>query len=328
MRSLTGDVRDRAALGRAFDEGRPEIVIHMAAQSLVRRSYRNPAETYETNVMGTVNLLEAVRARGDVRAVVNVTTDKVYEQHAEERSFREDEPKGGHDPYSNSKACSELVTAAYRDSFFGPGATALATARAGNVIGGGDWGEDRLIPDLMRGVLAGSATLIRHPEAVRPWQHVLNPLSGYLMLAERMWDSHDYAEAWNFGPSDRDAQSVRAVIARLSELWGEEIPWEQDRGDHPHEAPVLRLDSSKAAERLGWDARLGSRRGAGQHRGLVPRLPRRRGPARPRRGADQGVRLAGDAGDGALAPPLDGVGESALQRYLRLPAGRLRELFV
>ena len=252
VRSLTGDVRDREALGRAFDEGRPEIAIHMAAQSLVRRSYRNPAETYETNVLGTVNLLEVVRARGDVRAVVNVTTDKVYENLEEERSFREDEPKGGHDPYSNSKACSELVTVAYSASFFGLGATAVAAARAGNVIGGGDWGEDRLIPDLMHGVLTDSATLIRNPEAVRPWQHVLNPLSGYLMLTERMWDSDDFSEAWNFGPAERDAQSVRAVIARLSELWGEEIPWEQDPGDHPHEAHSLRLDSSKAAERLGW----------------------------------------------------------------------------
>ncbi len=252
VRSLTGDVRDRAALERAFEAQRPEIVIHMAAQSLVRRSYRDPVETYETNVIGTVNLLEVVRDRGDVRAVVNVTTDKVYENHEEERGFREDEPKGGHDPYSNSKACSELVTAAYRDSFFGPGRTAVASARAGNVIGGGDWGEDRLIPDLMRGVLSGSATPIRHPGAVRPWQHVLNPLSGYLMLAECLWDSHDYAEAWNFGPAERDALSVQGVIARLSELWGADIPWEQDPGDHPHEAHTLRLDSSKAVKRLGW----------------------------------------------------------------------------
>jgi CDP-glucose 4,6-dehydratase len=252
VRSLTGDVRDRAALAHAFEESRPEVVIHMAAQSLVRRSYRDPAETYETNVLGTVNLLEIVRTRSDVRVVVNVTTDKVYEHGDAERSFREDEPKGGHDPYSNSKACSELVTSAYRDSFFGAGSTAVASARAGNVIGGGDWGEDRLIPDLMRGMLAGTATPIRNPEAVRPWQHVLNPLSGYLMLAERMWGSHDYAEAWNFGPPDRDALTVRAVIARLSELSGEEILWEQDPGDHPHEAHVLRLDSSKAGERLGW----------------------------------------------------------------------------
>ena len=252
VRSVMGDVRDRDALGAAFDESRPEIVIHMAAQSLVRRSYRDPLETYETNVLGTVNVLEAVRARDDVRVVVNVTTDKVYENHESEAGYREDEPKGGHDPYSNSKACSELVTAAYRDSFFAGGDTALASARAGNVIGGGDWGEDRLIPDLMRGLLSGRPTPIRNPDAVRPWQHVLNPLSGYLVLAERSWDSQDCAEAWNFGPDERDTLPVRAVIARLSELWGDEIPWEHDAGDHPHETQALRLDSTKARERLGW----------------------------------------------------------------------------
>jgi CDP-glucose 4,6-dehydratase len=252
VRSTMADVRDRESLQAAFAESRPEIVIHMAAQSLVRRSYRYPVETYETNVMGTVNVLEAVRSRDDVRVVVNVTTDKVYENHESESGYREDEPKGGHDPYSNSKAASELVTAAYRDSFFGPGAAAVASARAGNVIGGGDWGEDRLIPDLMRGVLSDRSTSIRHPEAVRPWQHVLNPLSGYLVLAERLWDSHEFAEAWNFGPDERDTLSVRELIARLSELWGDEIPWEHDAGDHPHETHALRLDSTKAKERLGW----------------------------------------------------------------------------
>jgi CDP-glucose 4,6-dehydratase len=255
MRSIAGDVRDRERLYGAFAEHRPEIVFHMAAQSLVRRSYRDPVETYETNVIGTVNLLEAVRHSEGVRVVVNVTTDKVYENHEWEWGYRENEPKGGHDPYSNSKACSELVTAAYRDSFFGPGerpAAAVATARAGNVIGGGDWGEDRLIPDLMRGALEGETVMIRHPGAVRPWQHVLNPLSGYLRLAERLWGSQEYADAWNFGPDDRDARSVRAVIQRLSELWGEEIPWREDPAAHPHEAHSLRLDSSKARLRLGW----------------------------------------------------------------------------
>jgi CDP-glucose 4,6-dehydratase len=252
VHSLTGDVRDRDALARAFQDHRPEIVIHMAAQSLVRRSYRDPVETYETNVMGTVNVLDAVRAAEDVRVVVNVTTDKVYENHEGESGYRENEPKGGHDPYSNSKACAELVTAAYRDSFFGARGAAVASARAGNVIGGGDWGEDRLLPDLIRGLFTDSATPIRHPEAVRPWQHVLNPLSGYLMLAERLWQSRAHADAWNFGPDDRDTLSVREVITKLSELWGAEIPWEQDTGDHPHEAHVLRLDSSKARQRLGW----------------------------------------------------------------------------
>jgi CDP-glucose 4,6-dehydratase len=204
-------------------------------------------------VLGSVNVLEAVRTRDDVRVVVNVTTDKVYENHEQEAGYREDEPKGGHDPYSNSKACSELVTSAYRDSFFAPeGGVAVASARAGNVIGGGDWGEDRLIPDLMRGVETGTATRIRNPDAVRPWQHVLNPLSGYLILAERLWESHDYAEAWNFGPDEPDTLPVRAVIARLSELSGDEIPWEHDAGEHPHETHELRLDSSKARARLGW----------------------------------------------------------------------------
>jgi CDP-glucose 4,6-dehydratase len=254
VRSVMGDVRDRESLRAAFADSRPEIVIHMAAQSLVRRSYRDPVETYETNVLGTVNVFEAVRGSDDVRAVVNVTTDKVYENHESEAGYREDEPKGGHDPYSNSKACAELVTAAYRDSFFAAGDTAIASARAGNVIGGGDWGEDRLIPDLMRGVLGGRKTLIRNPDAVRPWQHVLNPLSGYLVLAQRIWDSHDCAEGWNFGPEERDTLPVRNVIARLSELWGDEIPWEQDPGDHPHETHALRLDSSKARERLGWES--------------------------------------------------------------------------
>jgi CDP-glucose 4,6-dehydratase len=255
VHSVTGDVRGRKALEATFAERHPEIVIHMAAQSLVRRSYRDPVETYETNVMGTVNLLEAVRARDDVRVVVNVTTDKVYENRESERGYRETEPKGGHDPYSNSKACSELVTSAYRDSFFGPGSTAVASARAGNVIGGGDWGEDRLIPDLIRGLLADRTTLIRHPEAVRPWQHVLNPLSGYLTLAERLWESHEYADAWNFGPDDADTRSVRAVIERLSELWGEHISWQHDASEHPHEAHALRLDSSKARLQLGWTPR-------------------------------------------------------------------------
>jgi CDP-glucose 4,6-dehydratase len=253
VRSLAGDVRDREALARAFEESRPEIVIHMAAQSLVRRSYRDPVETYDTNVTGTVNVLEAVRTSGDVRAVVNVTTDKVYEQREGERSFREDEPKGGHDPYSNSKACSELVTSAYRESFFGPDSrVAVATVRAGNVIGGGDWGEDRLIPDIMRAALDREELMIRNPDAIRPWQHVLNPLSGYLKLAESLWESDELADGWNFGPEDRDARPVGAILERLSELWGEPIPWRHDGGSHPHEAMYLRLDSSKARVRLGW----------------------------------------------------------------------------
>jgi CDP-glucose 4,6-dehydratase len=255
--SLEADVRDLQSLERAFAAHRPEVVIHMAAQSLVRRSYADPVETYETNVLGSVNLLEAARRSGDPpRVVINVTTDKVYENLERDEPFREDEAKGGHDPYSNSKACSELVTAAYRNSFFAGGSPiALASARAGNVVGGGDWGEDRLVPDLIRGALAGQAVAIRNPDAIRPWQHVLNPLSGYLRLAEAMWDSPEYADAWNFGPDERDEVSVRHVADRLSELWDGGIAWERDEADHPHEAHYLRLDSSKARTRLGWAPR-------------------------------------------------------------------------
>jgi CDP-glucose 4,6-dehydratase len=255
--SLEADVRDLPSLQHAFAAHRPEVVVHMAAQSLVRRSYADPVETYETNVIGTVNVLEAARRASEPpRVVINVTTDKVYENLERAEPFREDEPKGGHDPYSNSKACAELVTAAYRDSFFASGSpVAVASARAGNVIGGGDWGEDRLVPDLIRGALAGKAVAIRNPDAIRPWQHVLNPLSGYLLLAEAMWESPEYADAWNFGPDERDEVSVRHVADRLSELWGGGIAWGQDDAAHPHEAHYLRLDSSKARTLLAWAPR-------------------------------------------------------------------------
>lgn len=254
MEHVEGDVRDFEHLERELTERRPEIVIHMAAQSLVRRSYRDPVETYETNVMGTVKLLEAVRRVGGVRAVINVTTDKVYENPERQQGFREDEPKGGRDPYSNSKACSELLTDSYRDSFFRDDreAPALASARAGNVVGGGDWGEDRLVPDVMTAALEGRRVSIRNPESVRPWQHVLNPLSGYLLLAESLWESAAAAEGWNFGPDEADERSVRSVVERLVQLWGDGIEWGQDGGEHPHEARYLRLDSTKARSRLGW----------------------------------------------------------------------------
>jgi CDP-glucose 4,6-dehydratase len=254
MRHLEGDVRDQAHLERVIAEREPEIVIHMAAQSLVRRSYRNPVETYETNVMGTVNVLETVRRVGGVKVVVNVTTDKVYENPERRQAFREDEPKGGRDPYSSSKACSELVTAAYRESFFEerPDAPAVATARSGNVIGGGDWGEDRLVSDVMAAAVTGKPVAIRNPDSVRPWQHVLNPLSGYLLLAESLWESRQYAGAWNFGPDEADARSVSWVVERLGELWDGGIEWRRDSADHPHEAIDLRLDSTKARAELGW----------------------------------------------------------------------------
>jgi CDP-glucose 4,6-dehydratase len=234
----------------------PEVVIHMAAQPLVRRSYVDPVGTYATNVMGTVNVLDAVRQTDAVRVAINVTTDKVYENREWEWGYREDEPKGGRDPYSNSKACSELVTSAYRESFFGPDSrVGVATVRAGNVIGGGDWGADRLIPDMMRAALDREELLVRNPDAIRPWQHVLNPLSGYLKLAESLWESDELADGWNFGPDERDARPVRWILERLSELWGVQIPWRHDGGSHPHEAMYLRLDSSKARVRLGWGPR-------------------------------------------------------------------------
>lgn len=250
------DVRDHAAVLDAFARSEPEIVIHMAAQSLVRRSFADPRATYETNVMGTVNVLEAARATASVRVVVNITSDKCYDNFAarEQRPFVEDDPKGGHDPYSNSKGCAELVADAYLRSFFSGdgGGPRLASARAGNVIGGGDWGADRLIPDIMAGAVDGRPIPIRHPEAVRPWQHVLNPLSGYLRLAESLHDSTEFQGGWNFGPALDDARPVRWIADRLTELWPGELRWDIDPRPHPHEAHFLALDSTKARERLGW----------------------------------------------------------------------------
>lgn len=261
MKSVIGDVRDAGKLKRALMAARPEIVIHMAAQPLVRESYRAPSETYAANVMGTVNLLEAVRARRGVKAVVNVTTDKCYENREHNRPFREDEAMGGYDPYSSSKGCSELVTAAYRNSFFNPKdfrrhGTALASARAGNVIGGGDWAADRLIPDIIRAALRGEKVLIRSPRAVRPWQHVLEPLSGYLLLAERLYRrGTKYAGAWNFGPDIGDAKDVEWIVKRMFARWPEAPGYRIDKGRHPHEAHFLRLDSGKARRELGWRPR-------------------------------------------------------------------------
>jgi CDP-glucose 4,6-dehydratase len=253
MKSVEGDVRDAEAIAKALAGCEPEVVIHMAAQPFVRRSFAQPRETYETNVMGTVNVLEAVRHSEGVRTVVNVTTDKCYENREWEWGYREDEPMGGHDPYSSSKGAAELVTSAYRRSFFsdadGP---RLASARAGNVIGGGDWGEDRLVPDAMRATLANETVRVRNPNAIRPWQHVVNPLSGYLVLAQAIWEAPEHARAWNFGPTDEEAQPVGWLIERLAELWPERVRWTLDEGPHPHEANYLKLDSSLARARLGW----------------------------------------------------------------------------
>jgi CDP-glucose 4,6-dehydratase len=251
------DVRDFDAVHRTVREHEPEVVVHMAAQSLVRPSFRDPRETYETNVMGTVNVLEAVRRTGTARAVVNVTSDKCYDNREQGRPFAEDDPKGGHDPYSSSKGAAELVADAYLRSFFAAdeGGPRLASGRAGNVIGGGDWSADRLVPDIMRAALAGEAIRVRNPAAVRPWQHVLSPLSGYLRLAEALVESPAAAGGWNFGPPLDDARPVSWITDRVSRLWPEQLQWVVDPGPHPHEAHYLALDSTKARERLGWAPR-------------------------------------------------------------------------
>jgi len=261
MVSGIGDVRDLERLSEFVGTRAPEVVFHLAAQPLVRRGYREPVETYATNVMGTVHLLEAVRRAGGVRVVVNVTSDKCYENREWHWGYREADALGGRDPYSNSKGCSELVTAAYRAAFFGPDpaggpGVAVASARAGNVIGGGDWSEDRLVPDIVRSVQAGRPVWIRHPHAVRPWQHVADPLNGYLVLAERMWaDPAGFAEAWNFGPSPDDAWPVARVTEALLARWEGAPAWQPEPGDHPHEAATLILDAAKARARLGWHPR-------------------------------------------------------------------------
>lgn len=261
--SVIGDVRNGELLKQTICSFQPEIVIHMAAQPLVRESYNNPLETYEVNIMGTVKLLEAVRSISSVRAVVNVTTDKCYENQEWHWGYRENEPLGGYDPYSSSKACSELVAAAYRNSFFPPHEyknhlVAIASARAGNVIGGGDWAKDRLIPDCLKSLISNKKIIIRNPAAIRPWQHVLEPLGGYLLLAEKLYrEGIKYGEAWNFGPEDKDAQPVEWIVQRMCSLWQENAQYEVDQRVQPHEASFLKLDCSKAKNRLGWQPRWG-----------------------------------------------------------------------
>jgi CDP-glucose 4,6-dehydratase len=260
MHSIEGDVRDLRALTEAMAAAQPDVVFHMAAQPLVRLSYKIPVETYATNVMGTVNCLEAVRQTTSVKAVVVITTDKCYENKEWVWGYREDEPMGGHDPYSNSKGCAELVVSAYRRSFFSsPNAPQVASARAGNVIGGGDFAEDRLIPDIVRAALANTILDIRNPDATRPWQHVLEPLSGYLMLAERLCSpgAAAFAEGWNFGPVDTDAWPVKRVVETMFSTWKDvNVPVRFGTPADLHEAKWLKLDISKARHKLGWEPAL------------------------------------------------------------------------
>ena len=258
VNSTIGDIRDFDLLVATLKKIKPEIIIHMAAQPLVRYSYQSPRETYEVNVMGTVNLLEAIRLIGGVKSVVNVTTDKCYENKEWHWGYRENEPMGGYDPYSNSKVFSDLVTASFRSSFFNPKdyvkhGVAVATARAGNVVGGGDWAEDRLIPDFICSISKGETAKIRSPYAIRPWQHVLDPLSGYLLLSKKLYeDGNKFGGAWNFGPEDSDARNVEYVIQTLCEYLGEQAQYEIDTNPQPHEANYLKLDCSKAKAELGW----------------------------------------------------------------------------
>ncbi len=254
MESEQGDIRDHAVIAQSMVSFNPDVLIHMAAQPLVRLSYREPVETYATNVMGTLHVLEAARQCPNLRAIVNVTTDKCYENREWEWGYREDEPMGGHDPYSNSKGCVELITSAYRKSFFNnPQGAALASGRAGNVIGGGDWAEDRLIPDILSAFEKGQPVTIRNPKSTRPWQHVLEPLSGYLVLAEHLWThGHRFAQGWNFGPKDEDARPVEWILDHMVQAWGTDAHWQLDQDAQPHEANYLKLDISKARAHLHW----------------------------------------------------------------------------
>lgn len=262
MASVEGDIRNLEHLRQVVAEYRPEIVIHMAAQPLVRYSYAHPVETFSTNVIGTVHVLEAAREAADVKVCISITSDKCYENREWVWGYRENEMLGGRDPYSASKACAELVARSYRDSYFNTGSAdadgmALATVRAGNVIGGGDWAEDRLIPDIIRAIMERRAVVVRNPSAIRPWQHVLEPLLGYLKLAERLWTDPDrFCGAWNFGPAEESAQPVSWVVEHLTRRWGGGASWELDTAPNPHEAHYLKLDCSKARTDLGFVPKL------------------------------------------------------------------------
>ena len=262
MHSFLGDIRNVNNLRDALNEASPEIIIHMAAQSLVRESYKNPVDTYSVNIMGTVNLLEIIRSIKGIKALIVVTSDKCYENRERLWNYREIEPMGGYDPYSSSKGCTELITAAYRSSFFNLNnyshhGIAISTVRAGNVIGGGDWAKDRLVPDTIKAFEQNYEMQIRSPNAVRPWQHVLEPLSGYLMLAEALYNfGPDFAEAWNFGPNDEDSKTVSWVVEAIAKHWGQDVNWKNHSEANFHEANYLKLDISKAKTKLGWSPRL------------------------------------------------------------------------
>jgi len=262
IESVFGDIRDLDKFESVLAKFQPDVVFHLAAQSLVRRSYRKPIETYTTNVIGTINILDAVRRTESVKAVVTITTDKVYENKEREQGYKEDERLGGFDPYSNSKACAELAVSSYRNSFFSESECLIATARAGNVIGGGDWSEDRLIPDIFRSLIFDEELLIRNPNSIRPWQHTLEPLSGYLLLGEKLFNGEkEFASAWNFGPSDDDSQPVGFILKKIKEIWDEDVNWKIAEGKHPHETNVLKLDSSKAKNDLNWVPKLALEKG-------------------------------------------------------------------
>ena len=263
MQSIEGDVRDLGHLLRVFEEVQPEIVIHMAAQPIVRESYANPVYTYDVNVMGTVNVLECVRRTASVRSFVNVTTDKVYKNREWEWGYRENEELNGFDPYSNSKSCSELVTYSYRNSFFSDGRVAISTARAGNVIGGGDFAADRIIPDCMRAVMRGKEIILRNPASTRPYQHVLEPLAAYLMVAKAQYEDGTYAGYYNVGPDDKDCVTTGELVDMFCSAWGHGLSWENKSDGGPHEANFLKLDCSKLKTTFGWHPRYGVKEAIG-----------------------------------------------------------------
>ena len=258
MISIIGNVNDLNKLTEVINEQKPEIIIHMAAQSLVQESYKNPIETYTTNVIGTVNIMHIIRSVNSVRVLINVTSDKCYENRNLERGYNENDPMGGFDPYSSSKGCAELVTSSFRNSFFNSAEyqkhrTAVASVRAGNVIGGGDWAENRIVPDIIKGIIENSVVKIRNPNAIRPWQFVLEPLSGYLLLAEKLWNKGEkFSESWNFGPDFNDVVSVSKLIKKLSELYKKKINLEYNNDGYNHESTILKLDCTKSKQRLGW----------------------------------------------------------------------------